>query len=191
MKKLLSTLIIIGAIHTNEIASQDVEEVIVVTSALIDEIDYKFDNEEEKWIKDYESGLEKTVLDKLIIEKLYERYCINKIINPSNMHLKNIINYINNILNNYDVKYQSQGILSKYMSVNDYESLLNNHYKELGINKIENNKGIILEKPPSNFDCDISSNVVLILAKQNKCNPIKDAQKGCVYGCTKAILDQP
>ena len=37
MKKLLSTLIILGAIHTNEIASQDVEEVIVVTSALIDE----------------------------------------------------------------------------------------------------------------------------------------------------------
>ena len=37
MKKLLSTLIIIGAIYTNEIASQDVEEVIVVTSALIDE----------------------------------------------------------------------------------------------------------------------------------------------------------
>jgi len=36
MKKLLSTLIIIGAIHTNEIASQDVEEIIVVTSALID-----------------------------------------------------------------------------------------------------------------------------------------------------------
>ena len=37
MKKLLSTLIILGAIHTNEITSQDVEEVIVVTSALIDE----------------------------------------------------------------------------------------------------------------------------------------------------------
>ncbi len=36
MKKLLSTLIILGAIHTNEIASQDVEEIIVVTSALID-----------------------------------------------------------------------------------------------------------------------------------------------------------
>ena len=36
MKKLLSTLFIIGAIHTNEIASQDVEETIVVTSALID-----------------------------------------------------------------------------------------------------------------------------------------------------------
>ncbi len=36
MKKLLSTLIILGAIHTNEIASQDVEETIVVTSALID-----------------------------------------------------------------------------------------------------------------------------------------------------------
>ena len=36
MKKLLSTLIIIGAIHTNEIASQDLEETIVVTSALID-----------------------------------------------------------------------------------------------------------------------------------------------------------
>ena len=49
---------------------------------------------------------------------------------------------------------------------------INRHYKELGINKIENYKGINLEKPPSNFDCDISSNVVLILAKQNKCNPI-------------------
>ena len=49
---------------------------------------------------------------------------------------------------------------------------INQHYKELGINKIENYKGINLEKPPSNFDCDISSNVVLILAKQNKCNPI-------------------
>ena len=36
MKKLLSTLIMLGAIHTNEIASQDVEEIIVVTSALID-----------------------------------------------------------------------------------------------------------------------------------------------------------
>ena len=36
MKKLLSTLIILGAIHTNEITSQDVEEIIVVTSALID-----------------------------------------------------------------------------------------------------------------------------------------------------------
>ena len=75
----------------------------VCISALIDEIDYKFDNEEEKWIKDYESGLEKTVLDKLIIEKLYERYCINKIINPSNMHLKNIINYIDsNNVSNFD-----------------------------------------------------------------------------------------
>ena len=39
MKKLLSTLIILGAIHTNEIASQDVEEIIVVTSALIDTIE--------------------------------------------------------------------------------------------------------------------------------------------------------
>ena len=39
MKKLLSTLIILSAIHTNEFASQDVEEVIVVTSALIDEIE--------------------------------------------------------------------------------------------------------------------------------------------------------
>ena len=36
MKKLLSTLIIFGAIHTKEIASQDVEEIVVVTSALID-----------------------------------------------------------------------------------------------------------------------------------------------------------
>ena len=36
MKKFLSTLIILGAIHTNEIASQDVEEIIVLTSALID-----------------------------------------------------------------------------------------------------------------------------------------------------------
>ncbi len=49
---------------------------------------------------------------------------------------------------------------------------INHHYKDLGIKKIESYKGINLEKPPSNFDCDISSNVVLVLAKQNKCNPI-------------------
>jgi iron complex outermembrane receptor protein len=36
MKKLLSTLILFSAIYSNEIASQEVEEVIVVTSALID-----------------------------------------------------------------------------------------------------------------------------------------------------------
>src|SRR5210317_524078 len=36
MKKILSTLIIFSAIYSNEIASQDVEEIIVVTSALID-----------------------------------------------------------------------------------------------------------------------------------------------------------
>ena len=36
MKKLLSTLIIFSATYSNEIASQDVEEIIVVTSALID-----------------------------------------------------------------------------------------------------------------------------------------------------------
>tara|TARA_B100000941_G_scaffold15082_1_gene9200 strand:+ start:2198 stop:3916 length:1719 start_codon:yes stop_codon:yes gene_type:complete len=50
---------------------------------------------------------------------------------------------------------------------------INHHYKELGINKIESFNGINLEKPPSNFDCDISSNAVLVLAQQNKCNPIK------------------
>jgi iron complex outermembrane receptor protein len=36
MKKLLSTFIILGGIQTNEIASQDIEEIIVITSALID-----------------------------------------------------------------------------------------------------------------------------------------------------------
>ena len=36
MRKLLSTLIIFSATYSNEIASQDVEEIIVVTSALID-----------------------------------------------------------------------------------------------------------------------------------------------------------
>ena len=50
---------------------------------------------------------------------------------------------------------------------------INHHYKELGINQIESFNGINLEKPPSNFDCDISSNAVLVLAQQNKCNPIE------------------
>ena len=50
---------------------------------------------------------------------------------------------------------------------------INHHCKELGINKIESFNGINLEKPPSNFDCDISSNAVLVLAQQNKCNPIE------------------
>src|SRR6056300_1513219 len=36
MKKILSTLIIFSATYSNEIASQDIEEIIVVTSALID-----------------------------------------------------------------------------------------------------------------------------------------------------------
>ena len=36
MKKLLSTIIIFSATYSNEIASQDVEEIILVTSALID-----------------------------------------------------------------------------------------------------------------------------------------------------------
>ena len=50
---------------------------------------------------------------------------------------ENYINYldidesaVNNILNNYDIKYQAQGILSNYnMFTSDVESLLNNHYK--------------------------------------------------------------
>ena len=46
---------------------------------------------------------------------------------------------VNNILNKYDVKYQAQGILSKYnMFTNDAESLLNeyyeNNYKVIGVN---------------------------------------------------------
>ncbi|NCW58953.1 MAG: TonB-dependent receptor, partial [Proteobacteria bacterium] len=36
MKKILSTLLILSAIHTNVISSDDIEEVVVVTSALID-----------------------------------------------------------------------------------------------------------------------------------------------------------
>lgn len=44
---------------------------------------------------------------------------------------------VNNILNNYDVKYQSQGILSKYnMFTNDMESLLNEYYKSNNYNVI-------------------------------------------------------
>ena len=60
---------------------------------------------------------------------------------------------INNILNNYDVKYQSQGILSKYMSVNDYESLLNNHYKDSGY------KIIGVDKSTLDFDSTSLSGV--------------------------------
>lgn len=38
---------------------------------------------------------------------------------------------VNNILNKYDIKYQAQGILSKYnMFIEDSESILNKHYKE-------------------------------------------------------------
>ncbi|MBL6818204.1 MAG: TonB-dependent receptor, partial [SAR86 cluster bacterium] len=36
MKKTLSTLLILSAIQTNVISSDDIEEVVVVTSALID-----------------------------------------------------------------------------------------------------------------------------------------------------------
>ena len=51
---------------------------------------------------------------------------------------ENYINYldidesaVNNILNNYDIKYHAQGILSNYnMFTSDVESLLNEYYKE-------------------------------------------------------------
>lgn len=86
---------------------------------------------------------------------------------------------INNMLNNYDVKYQSQGILSKYMSVNDYESLLNNHYKDSGYNIIG------VDKSTLDFDSTSLSGVFTLSQLSKNYLPSGTPNQSAPYLCKK------
>lgn len=87
---------------------------------------------------------------------------------------------INNILNNYDVKYQSQGILSKYnMFINDMESLLNEHYKT-------NNYNVIGVKETSlDFDSTMLSGVFTLDQLSRNYLPSGIPNKDASYMCKK------
>ena len=87
---------------------------------------------------------------------------------------------INNILNNYDVKYQSQGILSKYnMFVNDMESLLNEYYKK-------NNYNVIGVKETSlDFDSTMLSGVFTLDQLTRNYLPSGTPNKYASYMCKK------
>ena len=64
---------------------------------------------------------------------------------------------------------------------NNYLNVIKkNILKDNYLGKITSEKdliNVILEKPPENFDFDISSNIALIIAKINKTNPIEIGEK--------------
>tara|TARA_A100001015_G_scaffold286177_1_gene354511 strand:- start:496 stop:1491 length:996 start_codon:yes stop_codon:yes gene_type:complete len=87
---------------------------------------------------------------------------------------------INNILNNYDVKYQSQGILSKYnMFINDMESLLNSHYKNNGYNVIG------VKETSLDFDSTMLSGVFTLDQLWRNYLPSGTPNKEASYMCKK------
>ena len=55
--------------------------------------------------------------------------------------------------------------------------LIKKNKKNLGLNQLSDFKGINVEIPPSDFDCDLSCNACLVLGKINKVNPIELANK--------------
>jgi len=87
---------------------------------------------------------------------------------------------INDILNNYDVKYQAQGILSKYnMFTKDMESLLNNHYKNDGYNIIGVNKSSL------DFDSTMLSSVFTLDQLSRNYLPNNTSNQSAPYLCKK------
>ena len=53
----------------------------------------------------------------------------------------------------------------------EISSIIKKNKKKLNLKSLNNFKGMTVENPPPNFDCDLSTNVSLILAKLNKLNP--------------------
>ena len=49
--------------------------------------------------------------------------------------------------------------------------------KELGLDEINNFKGVTVESPPSEFNCDLSCNVSLVLGKINRLNSLELGNK--------------
>ncbi len=56
-------------------------------------------------------------------------------------------------------------------------SIIVNKKKELALSELNDFKGITVESPPSEFNFDLSSNIVLVLSKINKFKPIELAKK--------------
>ena len=56
-------------------------------------------------------------------------------------------------------------------------SIIVNKKKELALSELNDFKGITVESPPSEFNFDLSSNIVLVLSKINKYKPIELAKK--------------
>ena len=60
-------------------------------------------------------------------------------------------------------------IFQYYLS--EIHNLVLNHKDDLKLKNIESLYSITLEVPPEQFNCDLSCNASLILAKSNKLNP--------------------
>lgn len=120
---------------------------------------------------------------------------------------------INNILNNYDVKWQSNGILSKYdMRINDAESLLNESYKAenklIDLSADTSLEFSATEKISTVFTLDqlrnyflpsnVPSNASPYLCKKNSdkfdshgVNFINDVSKDCIQNNNNATIKYP
>jgi len=86
---------------------------------------------------------------------------------------------INNILNNYDVKYQAQGILSKYdMFTTDVESILNEYYKH-------NYKVIGVNKSSLEFDSTMLSSIFTLDQLSRNYLPSGVPNQNAPYFCKK------
>ena len=57
------------------------------------------------------------------------------------------------------------------------KAIIINNNKILNLKNIFEFKGIQIESPPEKFNCDLSTNIPMIVAKQNKINPIDLANK--------------
>ena len=70
----------------------------------------------------------------------------------------------------------------------EISSIIKKNKKKLNLKSLNNFKGMTVENPPPNFDCDLSTNVSLILAKLNKLNP-KQLSENIKYLLLKNIKD--
>ncbi len=61
--------------------------------------------------------------------------------------------------------------------LNKIKELIDKNSKKLGLSNLSNFRGVTVEVPPINFDCDLSCNISLVLAKINKQNSLELAKK--------------
>ena len=78
-------------------------------------------------------------------------------------------------------------IFEEYL--NKISSLVLKNQKNLELSNFNNFKGITVESPPSEFNCDLSCNISLVLAKINKTNPTELANKIKKSNIDRSICD--